>query len=481
VKRLPIAFVSTLIAAAALSAQAPDRSALPKPGAPPALKVPAVTKHQLTNGLPVWIVELHDVPIVQVNLTILTGSADDPPAKYGIARMTASMLQNGAGSRSVLEIADAIDFLGANLSTTSGPDAAAVRLYVPVARLPEALAIMADVALRPTFPPAELDRLRQQQLTSLIQARDDPATVAQLAFARAIYGPSHRFGTALMGTAETIKAFTSADLRAFYQATYRPDNATVIVVGDVVPAKVLPLFEKSFGSWKRPATPLARVKLPDPPAATGRRVILVDKPGAPQSQVRIGGVGVARNTPDFFPVTVMNTVLGGSFSSRLNLNLREKQGFAYNAYSVFDMRRVPGPFYAYAAVQTDKTAEALTEFFKEFEAIHAPIPAPELDRTKNNLVLSFPEQFETTGDISANLETLKVYGLPDNYFATYVPSVAAVTAADAQRAAQKYILPDRMTVVVVGDLKTIEPKVRALNLGAVRIMTLDEVMGSINR
>jgi zinc protease len=204
-------------------------------------------------------------------------------------------------------------------------------------------------------------------------------------------------------------------------------------------------------------------------------VILVDKPGAPQSQVRIGGVGVARSTPDFFPVTVMNTVLGGSFSSRLNLNLREKQGFAYNAYSVFDMRRVPGPFYAYAAVQTDKTAEALTEFFKEFDAIRAPIPAEELDRTKNNLVLSFPEQFETTGDISANLETLKVYGLPDNYFATYVSSVTAVTAADAQRAAQKYILPDRMTVVVVGDLKVIEPKVRALNLGAVRIMTLDEI------
>jgi predicted Zn-dependent peptidase len=471
---------ATLIAmaAAALSAQAPDRSALPKPGAPPAIKLPAVQKHQLTNGLPVWIVELHDVPIVQVNLAILTGSADDPPGKYGIARMTAAMLQNGAGSRSALEIADAVDFLGANLSTTSGPDSAAVRLHVPVARLAEALAIMADVTLRPTFPSAELDRFRQQQLTSLIQARDDPATVAQLAFARAVFGPLHRFGTALMGTAETIKSFTPADLRTFYQSTYRPDNATLIVAGDVVPAKILPLFEKSFGSWKRPAAAASRVKLPEPPAAAGRQVILVDKAGAPQSQVRLGGVGIARNTPDYFPVTVMSTVLGGSFSSRLNLNLREKQGFAYNAYAVFDMRRVPGPFYAYAAVQTDKTAEALTEFFREFDAIRAPIPAEELARTKNNLVLSFPEQFETTGDISANLETLKVYGLPDNYFTTYVPSVAAVTAADAQRAAQKYIVPDRMTVVVVGDLKVIELKVRALNLGPVRIMTLDEVMGS---
>ena len=190
-------------------------------------------KRQLANGLPVWIVELHEVPVVQVNLVVRTGTANDPPGKYGAASLTAAMLTEGAGSRAALELADAIDFLGADLNASSGIDSSAVRLHVPVARLAEALPIMADVALRPTFPADELERQRQQRLTNLLQARDDPATIASLAFSRVLYGPEHRFGTAAMGTAATIKAFAPADLVSFYQGAFRPDNATLVVVGDI--------------------------------------------------------------------------------------------------------------------------------------------------------------------------------------------------------------------------------------------------------
>jgi zinc protease len=222
--------------------QPPDRSAAPKPGPPPALKLPAVQKRTLSNGLQVWIVELHDVPVVDVTLALKAGSGADPRNKFGIANLTAAMLDEGAGTRDALQIADGVDYLGASLSTSSTSDASFVELHVPVARLADALPIMADVALRPTFPKEELERLRQQRLVGLLQARDDPQTIASMAFSRTIFGPSHRYGTATLGTADTIKAFSPDDLRAFYLSAYRPDNAALLVVGDVTAASVLPLM-----------------------------------------------------------------------------------------------------------------------------------------------------------------------------------------------------------------------------------------------
>ncbi len=466
------------MATATLAAQSPDRSKPPAPGTAPALKLPAIQKRQLSNGLPVWLVELHEVPVAQVNLVVLSGAGDDPAGKYGLASLTAAMLTEGAGSRTSLEIADAIDFLGADLSASSSFDSAAVRLHVPVGRLADALPIMADVALRPTFPKEELERLRQQRLVGLLQARDDPPTIASMAFSRTIFGPSHRYGTATLGTADTIKAFTQDDLRAFYLSAFRPDNAALLVVGDVTAASVLPLMESQFGAWKPQGAAVARVALPAPSQPARREVYIVDKPNAPQTQIRIGGVGAPRVTPDYFPIQVMNTVLGGSFSSRLNLNLREKHGYTYGAGSTFDMRKFVGPFSAAAGVQTDKTKESLQEFFNELNGILQPVPADELARAKNYIALRFPGGFETSSDISARLEAVLVYGLPDDYFSTYVQNIQAVTAADVQRVARKYIQPDRFAVVVVGDRKAIEPGVRALNLGPIKELPLDEVFAS---
>jgi len=476
--RLPLSLaLACAIGVNLVAQQAPNRSRPPAPGPVPALRLPAIQKRQLSNGLRVWVVELHEVPVAQVNLVVFGGGANETGKKYGASSITAAMLEQGAGTRSALEIADAIDFLGADLSASSSFDASAVRLHVPVARLTDALPIMADVALRPSFPKDELERLRQQRLTSLLQGRDDPSTIASATFARVLFGPEHRYGIPSGGTAETIKAFTTDDLRAFYTSIFRPDNAALLAVGDVTADNVVPLLEASFGGWKPAAGTKPVQKLPavDEPAA--RQIYLVDKPGAAQSQIRIGWIGVPRSTPDYFPIVVMNTILGGSFSSRLNMNLREQHGYTYGASSSFDMRMSPGPFVSSAGVQTDKTAESLTEFFKELDAILKQVPPEELARAKNYVALRYPASFEATADISRRLEDALVYQLPEDYFSTYVQKIQAVTAADVQRVAQKYVQPGRFAVVVVGDQKVIEPKVRGLNLGPIKVLTVDDVFG----
>jgi zinc protease len=477
-KRYPllISAIAVCASVAIVAQQAPDRSHPPQAGPPAPLRLPTIQKQKLSNGLPVWIVELHEVPVAQINLVVLSGTANDPPGKYGVANLAAAMLEEGAGSRSALEIADAVDYLGADLGAATTSDLSAVRLHVPVARLADALPIMADVALRPTFPKDELDRQRQQRLTSLLQGRDDPPTISSVAFSRILYGKGHRYGTPQMGTAETIKTLTSDDLRGFYTSAFRPENAVLLAVGDITADKAMPLLEKNFGAWK--ASGAAAVeKLPPTDEPPTRQVYLIDKPGAAQSQIRIGRIGVPRSTADYFPLQVLNTILGGSFTSRLNNNLREVHGYTYGAASTFDMRGSAGPFYATAGVQTDKTAEALKEFFIELNAILKPVPAEELARARNYVALRYPSAFETTGDISRRLEDALVYKLPDDYFAKYVQNIQAATAADVQRVAQKYIKPDHLAVVVVGDLKAIEPGIRAQNLGPIKVMTIDEVFG----
>jgi predicted Zn-dependent peptidase len=387
------------------------------------------------------------------------------------------MLDEGAGTRSALEIADEIDFLGAELGASGSFDASAVRLGVPVARLGAALTVMADVALRPTFPDAELPRLRVERLTELLQARDDAGSVAAMAFARLLYGPSHRYGTSAVGTPTSIKSLTASDLKAFHAATFQPANATLIAVGDITADSIVPQLEKHFGSWRAGATPPSRPTVPAAPQPAQRQITIVDMPGAEQSQVRIGWVGVPRSSPDYFTLQVLNTILGGSFTSRLNQNLREEHGYSYGASSRFDMRLSAGPFFAGAGVQTDKTAEALREFFTELTEIGKPIPVDELNKATNYIAFGFPSNFETISDFSAQLEQLIVYGLPESYFADYVKNLQAVTAEAVQKAAATYIQPQRFLVVVVGDRKMIETGIRALNLGTVRTMSIQEALG----
>jgi predicted Zn-dependent peptidase len=473
-------FCVALVSAGTLTAQAqlPDRSKAPAPGPTPQLRVPPIVKRALSNGIPVWVVEVHEVPLVTLSMVVRSGSSADPAGKFGIANFVAAMLDEGAGARSALELADAVDYLGASLTTSSSFDASAVRLEVPVARLKDALPIVADVAMRPSFPPNELERIRQERLTALLQARDDPESIVAFAFPRLVYGGSHRYGTPSVGMPETVKSFAIDDLKNFHAAHYRPDNAALIVVGDVATDSIMPMLESAFGGWKSPPGSNPAAGVPPAPQLTARRVFLIDKPGAAQSQIRIGWVGVPRSTPDYFAIEVTNTVLGGSFTSRLNQNLREQHGYSYGARSGFDMRLMPGPFQAAAGVQTDKTAEALKEFFIELDGIRKPIPADELNKAKNYVALGFPSEFETTSDISRHLEEVLIYNLPDDYFPSYIPKIQAVTPVEALRVAERYIQPTRMAVVVVGDAKSVEASIKALNLGPMRLVPLTEVMGT---
>ena len=468
------------LSAAAPRAQAPDRSTPPPAGPAPELSIPPIVERTLSNRLRVWIVEMHEVPVVQVALVVHAGSSEDPSGRFGLASMTAAMLDEGAAGRSALEIADAVDFLGAHLSTGSSYDASAVRLGVPVARLGEALPVLADVALRPTFPASELSRLTRERLTALLQARDDPAIVASEALPRLLFGREHRYGTGEAGTPDALRSFTTEDLTAFHSAYFRPDNASLVVVGDVQADEVTKLLERAFGSWggsgsAKPAT------LAEAPQPATRRVYIIDDPGAAQSEVRIGSIGVPRSTPDYFPLLVLNTILGGSFTSRLNQNLREEHGYAYGAGSGFAMRRFAGPFAAAAGVQTDKTAEALREFFNELNGILEPVPEEELDKARNLLALGLPAGFETTGDLTARLQEMIVYNLPMDYFPNYVSNLRAVTAGDVARVARKYIRPEQVAVVIVGDRKVIEPDIRVLGLGPVTALGIDDVLGPAPR
>jgi predicted Zn-dependent peptidase len=468
--------VALLTAAGCAQQPPPDRAKAPVVTGAPSLTLPPIQKLKLSNGIRVVIVESHEAPLAQINVLIAAGSADDPASKFGVASLTLAMLDEGAGARTALQIADDAEFLGAELSTTSSFDASAVRVNVPVARLADALPIVADVVRRPTFPQAELDRLRQERITMLLQARDDPESIAPMAFARLLYGSAHRYGTDAMGTEATLKGFTLDDLRAFHAQAFQPANATLVVAGDITPESVMPLLEKQFGDWKDTA-PAARTPIAVAPQPAAQ-IYVVDVPGAEQSQIRIGWVGLARSTPDYFTLQVLNTVLGGAFTSRLNNNLREVHQYSYGAGSRFTMRLAPGPFSASAGVQTDKTSESLTEFFNELNGISKPIAADELNKATRYVALSFPSEFETIGDLASKIEEQVVYGLPDDYFQNYVAGIQGVTAEAAQKAAAAYIQPSKFIVVVVGDRKVIEPKIRALKLGPVRAMTVREALGS---
>ena len=477
-KTPPAVAIAALLALAAFPAaqqQGPDRSKPPELGPPPSLTLPPIAKHTLSNGLPVWIVGMHEVPVVDVSVVVNVGAGADPAGKYGVANFTAAMLDEGAGTRDALALADAIDFLGASLSSGSSWDASTVRLHTPVSKLDDALPLLADVVLRPSFPETEIERLRKERLTSLLQTRDNPSTLASAAFARLVFGPRHRYGTLAMGNEASNGEMSLADLRAFYTEYYQPRHAHLLVVGDVRPDAILPKLEQAFGGWKntgkteRPAVPAADQHGP-------QQIYLIDKPGAAQSQIRIGWVGVPRSSPDYYALDVLNTVLGGSFSSRLNQNLREEHGYAYGAGSFFDMRRSAGPFIASAGVQSDKTVESLREFFKELEGIRQPIPDAELTRAKNLQALSFPGTFETTSGMAGNLIDLIVYNLPERFLTEYVEKIQAVTAADVERAAKQYVQPGRFAVVVVGDLKSIEQPVRDAKLGPVRVVAVDEIL-----
>ena len=444
-----------------------DRTKPPELGPPPRVSLPPIVTRQLSNGLKLLIVEQHELPLADFVLIVGSGSTGDPAGKPGVANLTSQMLREGTTTRKSLEIADQIAFLGINLSPNSSWESSTLSLHTPTAQLDSALALFADVALHPSFPANEFDRIKKTRLTELLQLRDQGPAIANLAFPAIIYGSAHPYGIPSIGTEASVQSLTPADLQAYYQANFKPNNSTLIIVGDVNAAQIEQKINGLFGEWQPGTVPT--VNYGEPAKAAATTIYLIDKPGAAQSSFRIGAVGVPRSTKDYFALTVMNTILGGSFSSRLNQNLRENRGFTYGAGSRFDMRRQAGPFLASAEIVTAKSDSALIEFMKELNGIRQAVPTNELSRAKRYLQLQLPGNFETTQEIAAALVPVALYGLPLDFYNNYVQNIENVTQADVGRVAQQYINPGSLAVVIVGDRKTIEQGLKALNVGPISI------------
>jgi len=453
-----------------------DLTQPPTLGAPPTLKMPTITTRELANGLKIVVIEQHELPLVDALLQVRSGGESDPAGKMGTAALVAAMLTEGTTTRSALQIADQAAYLGVELNATSGWEQSTVSLHTPTAQLDSALALFADVALHPSFPTQDLERVRKVRLTALQQVRDRGPAIADRAFATAVFGEKHPYGRPLAGTEGSMAAISRDEVQRFYASYYRPNNATLLVVGDVRPDDVERRAREIFGGWTRGEVTAPTTGAPSGPKGT--TVVIVDKPGAAQSSFRIGGIGAARSTSDYFPLQVMNTILGGAFTSRLNQNLRETHGFTYGAQSGFGLRRSAGPFISAAEIVTAKTDSALVEFIKELRAIRDPVPEEELTKAKRYLQLGLPGNFETTGGIASEFLPLVAYGIPLDFFATAVQRYDAVTQADVQRVARQYIDPDRLTVVIVGDRKVIEPGLRALKPGLIEIRETRDVLGA---
>lgn len=468
-------FIFMLSLASSAFAQKADRSKVPPLGEPKKLSLPEIQSFELSNGLKVVLMEKHSVPLVQMNVIVKSGIVNDPEGKSGLANLTADMLDEGAAGKSSLELADEINFLGVRISTFSRWHKMGLNLHSPLSKFDAALKIAADILLRLDFPQKELDRIRKERLTTLLQWHDQANMIASVTFQKILFGDNHPYGRPTMGNETSIKSFSVDDLKNFHGKYFKSNNAYVVVVGDITKDQLVPKLEALFGKWEKGDVPA--VKLKDVDQVKKRVVYLVDKPGSAQSVISIGRIGADRLTLDYFPITVMNTILGGSFTSRLNNNLREQHGYTYGAGSSFDMRPYAGPFVARSSVQTEVTDKALVEFFKELEGITKPIPAEELTRAKNYVALGYPDNFQTVAEIAANIEEMIDFNLPGDYFNSYIGKVLNVGSGDVSKVSKRYIVPDKMIVVVVGDRSKIEEGIKKLNLGEIKHYKIDEVLG----
>lgn len=462
-----------MLTAALGYAQQPNRSAPPQLEKAKNLQLPPIQRFTLSNGLNILLMEKHSVPLVQLNLLLQVGSVDDPSGKEGLSSFAMDMLDEGAGNYNALQLADEIEFLGAQINTYSGNFTSGVNCSAPVSKLDPVLKIMTDIILKPTFSENEVERLRKLRLNGLLQNYDNPNIIAQRAFNKLLFDPATPYGK-FPGEA-AIKAYTQSDLTSFHKNHFVTGNSTLIIVGDVTKASITPLLEKYFSAYT--AGTVSKATLPVSKQVKGRSIFIVDKPGAPQSVIMIGRIGTTRSDADFNSIMVMNTILGGSFTSRLNTNLREKNGYSYGAGSGFSLWKVPGPFTARSSVQTDVTGPALGEFFNEFNRMRKPMPDEDFMRGKNYDALGYAAEFETNSSIASALADLVTYQLPDDYFNKYVDKALAVTKKNVEAVAKKHIDPTNMVVIIVGDREKIEAGITKLNLGKPTVMSIEDILG----
>ncbi|HTQ54022.1 MAG TPA: pitrilysin family protein [Bryobacteraceae bacterium] len=452
-----------------------DRSKLPATGTPPELKLPKLERSTLSNGLKVILAERHEIPVVDFNLQFDAGYAADQFAAPGTASLTTALLDGGTAKHTALEISEEEASLGAQLYARSNLDSTTVSLSALKSNLDRSLDLYADVILHPAFPEADFRRQQKQQLASIEREKVMPQSMASRVLPVLLYGAGHAYAEPFTGsgTEAGVSRLTRDDLAKFHDTWFKPNHATLIVVGDTTLAELTPKLEKLFDGWKRGDVPVKNVGTVGYPSRPA--VYILDRPGAIQSVIVAGEIAPPRNNPDEVAIETMNNILGGNFGARINMNLREDKHWSYGASSRLINARGQRPFMVVAPVQTDKTKESLVEINKELRGIlgDRPPTGEELKKVQDNETLSLPGSRETMAEVANSVETLVAYGLPDDYYDQYAGRVRALQIADIESAAKNVVRPDNITWVIVGDRAKIEAGVRELNLGEVKFLDAD--------
>ena len=442
------------------------RKEVPKPGPAPALRAPRGVRQVLDNGLTLISVEKNDLPLIHLSVRLKSGSASDPAELPGLAGFTAAMLKSGTTTRSAQELADEIEVRGSSIGVSVDDDSTSISFTALAEHFDGLVELVGDILQNPAFSPEEIERQRARRLTALAQAADDPRSTANRVFKKAIFG-EHPYGHTVLGSEDAIKTITREELQRYYRTHYRPANSAVILVGDIASTDALSKLKETLGTWSRD---IGVTDAPQTPESNTAGIVLVDKPGAPQSQLRIGHLGVARSNPDYFSIVLCNAILGGAFNSRINMNLREDKGYTYGAGSYFGFRRGVGPFAIYTGVRTDVTGPAIIEVIKEITTIRAQdVSEEELTNAKNRYSLSLPGYFQSVSGIGSMFSNIFIYDLPMTYYQELPEKLGTVTVADIRKAAQKYLQPDKLAIVVVGDQTRLKDSLQNLQRGTLQL------------
>lgn len=464
-----------------MSALDPLEAALgtrPVPGTPRPFTFPAVEQGRLSGGLPVRFIHLPGRPLVTASLTLPMGAVDEPAAVGGVAVLAARSLTEGTRRRDALALVEAAERLGASLRAETGWDATVVGVEVPAERLAPALELLAEVVREPAFPPREVERLRDQRLNDLLQAKADPARRAEEAYLATIYDPASPYARPAGGLHDTVAGIDASVVGTAYESWAGFERAALVIGGDLAGIDLWAILERLLGDLA-PAPEAAARPAPTDAGRLDRPVVrVVHRPGSVQSELRVGHRGLPRRTPDFHAVAVMSAILGGLFNSRLNMKLREEKGYTYGAGAGFDLRRHAGPFTARAAVNTDATAPALADLVAELRRMRDAAPSDaELRAARDYLVGVFPLRFETPGPVVAAVTGIVTYELPDDELERYRPAIEAVTADDVLAAARAHLDLERLGIVLVGDADAVAADVEALGLGDLEVVREEEGAG----
>jgi zinc protease len=455
-----------------VNADEPWRRTTPMAGPARALTLPAPQSFALANGMKVLFLQRPNLPIISAQLVVDAGRAAGDPSLPGVSDFTAAMLEEGTASRTSRQISDEMEHLGAAYESLTSRDVTSLEIDALARNFPDALALLADMAQRPAFSAAEIERQRDSRLSTIAEMREDGGTLADIAVARALYGPGHPYGNSTIGTEASVKRIGETDLRSLWERHFRPDNAALIVVGAIDAASLKALVEDQWGDW-RPANaaiaPVTNAPLPSPVTSIAR-VIIVDQADSPQTALRIGRIGAARTTPDFAAMQVLNEAFGGAYTSRLNLDLREDKGYTYGIGSRFTYGRAPAPFMIRTAVRSDVSGPAVKEVFAQLKRVTtSPISADELKRARGSLTQSLPGLFETNEATAGAFADLFAYALPIDYYRGLPLQFDAVTAPALGALARRYLDPSGMVLIAVGNRKKLERALQPLGLGPIEV------------